>query len=133
MLKKIILSLILATILIGAVSAVSINDFKLPDGFTVESEYWASNDNFGLSITEYNDDDYDYYFTNTSDYLVVTAGNITNYTDHTSSQVGCDEVIILDGEKLLIECYHENPNRLDDCYSYLLEFNKLNNVEPISV
>jgi hypothetical protein len=130
---KIVIGISIILISIGAVCATDINDWNLPNNFNKESEFWASNGDIGLSINEYKDSDYDYFFTNSSDYIVVTSDNITNYTDTTSNQVGCDEIIEHDGEKLLIECYSTNSDELEKCYDFLLEFNKLNNVEPIEV
>ena len=48
--KKLILAICLLFLTIGLVNAVDINDYKLPSDFKVESEYWASNGDFGLSI-----------------------------------------------------------------------------------
>lgn len=132
--KKIILFLTIFLI-IGAVSAADINDYKLPDNFNVESEFWASNGDYGIGIYEYEDSDYETFFTNTTESTVYIADNITNYTDTESSTVGCDEIVDINGEKYLIECYFEgtDDSKIKDCYDFLLEFNKLNNLEPIAV
>ena len=132
--KKIILFLTIFLI-IGAVSAADINDYKLPDNLNVESEFWASNEDYGIGIYEYEDSDYETFFTNTTESTVYIADNITNYTDTESSTVGCDEIVDINGEKYLIECYFEgtDDSKIKDCYDFLLEFNKLNNLEPIAV
>lgn len=130
---KILIGISILLITISIVSAVSIDDWTLPDDFKKESDSWASNGGFGISVSEYNDADYDLFFTNTTDYTVMTADNITNYTDKTSNQVGCDEIIEDNGSKYLVECYNTNPNGLEKCYQYLKEFNEMNNVEPIEV
>ena len=130
---KAITALTILLLLIGIVSAVDLNDFKLIDGFTSESEYWASNEDFGLSVNDYNNDtDYDLLFTNDTDYIVVTDGNISNYTDTISDQVGCEEVVTVNNEQVLVEVYDNNGD-IDKCYEYLMEFNKINNLEPVSV
>ena len=130
---KIVIGISIILLSVSMISAANINDWKLPDNFKSESDVWASNGGYGLSINEYNDEDYDLFFRNSSDYTVVTANNITNYTDHISNQVGCDEVIEDDGVKYLVECYNSGPNNLEGCYQYLLDFNKLNDVSPIEI
>ena len=133
--SKILIGLILIFLVIGTVNAADINDYKLPDNFKVESEFWASNGDYGIGIYEYQDSDYETFFTNTSESTVYIADNITNYTDSDTNTVGCDELVEIDGEKFLIESYFEgtDDSKIKDCYDFLLDFNELNNFEPLEV
>ena len=133
MYKKIGLVLLVMALVIMPCFAADIHDYEIPNGFEVESEYWASNGEYGIGIYEYEDSDFTEFFTNTTDTTVFTADNITNYTGDVG--VGCDEIVLIDGEKFLIESYYNTKDlsKLQDCYDNLLEFNKLNNLKPIEV
>ena len=134
MIKKGILILTIFLI-IGSVCAADITDYELPDNFKIQEEYWASNGDYGMGIFEYDDSQYDYYFTNTSDSTVFIGDNITNYTDAASDTVGCDELIEVNGKIFLVECYFDgiDDSKIKECYDFLLEFNKLNNLTPIEI
>ena len=133
MYKKIGLILLLIALVMMPCFAVDINDYKIPNGFKVEDETWVSNGEYGIGIYKYEDSDFEKFFTNTTNTTVFTADNITNFT--CDKGIGCDEIVLIDDEKFLIESYHNttDSSKLQDCYDNLLEFNELNNLEPIEV
>ena len=133
MMKKIVLGACILFLLMGVVCATDINDFKMPNNFKVGNKYYASNGDFGISFNQYNDSNYDHYFTNNSDYTVSTSNNITNYSGEIG--VGCDEVVEINGERFVIESYYtgNEVSKLNGCYDNLLEFNRLNNLNPIEI
>lgn len=128
--------IIIGTILlltIGITAATEISDFKLNDGYTKKSTNLATKDNFELTITKYTND-YNSLFENDKGYTVITANNITNYTDTEFNTVGCLEIVESNGEKIVIGVqYNNNDNsKIQECYDTLLEFNKNNNLQPIN-
>lgn len=131
MIKKIAILAIFLLLSVGFVSAVDLDDFELTDGFSKDSTNFATDDDFSLSVANYDEDlDYDLLFKDDGDYTV-TVGEISKYVDKTVKQVGVLEIVEIDGEKVLIELYSGNMSDLDECYDKLIEFNELNNLEPI--
>ena len=131
MIKKIIL-IFSIFLLLGACYAVDIHDYKLPDHYRVETGNWASNGDFALNISEYNESDYEPFFTNNTDNQVVVKNNISNYTSY--SGTGAVEVVEINGEKYIVESYITGNYRskISECYNNLIEFNKLNNLKPVA-
>ena len=79
MFKKIAILAIFLLLSISVVSAVDLDDFKLPDGFNKDSSNLASDDDFSLSIADYDKDmDYDLLFKDDGEYTV-TVGEISKY------------------------------------------------------
>lgn len=134
--KKIyLIGLTAIMLLVGAstVSAIDLDDFKLSDGFDKESSNLAINDDFSLSVAKYDKDlDYDLLFKDDGDYTV-TVGEISKYVDKEVKHVGVLEVVEIDDEQVLIEIYSEDMSKLDECYDKLVEFNELNNLNPVEV
>lgn len=130
MIKKIIIGTCLLLLLIGIASATTINDFKIPSEFKVQTEYYAINDNYGLSIIDYDKEtSYDLFFKNDTDYTVNIKNNQSNYTDNSINQVGCMEIVNINDKNVLIEVYSNNSD-IEKCNQYLHEFNQLNNLQP---
>lgn len=131
MIKKILILTIFLFLSIGVVCAVDLDDFKLTDGFDKESTNLATDDDFNLAVASYDKDlDYDMLFKDDGDYRV-TVGEISKYVDKTVNQAGVLEIVKVNDEDVLIEIYSEDVSKLDDCYDKLVEFNELNDLEPI--
>ena len=130
--KKIITAALLLFLLMGICFAANINDVKLPDGFTKQSDHVAKNDKYELSINTYTDDDKDILFTNGDGYNVIT-GEVNKYTDKQVKHEGCFEIVEINGEKTIVEVYYDGLSNQDKCVDYLNNFNELNNLKPIEV
>ena len=129
MIKKIIIGSCLLLLLIGIVSATTINDFKLPSDFKTETEYYAINGDYGLGIMDYDKDiSYDLLFENDTGYTVNIMNNQSNYTDNNMNQVGCMEIVNFNDNTVLIDVYSNNSD-IKGCNDYMNEFNKMNNLE----
>lgn len=130
--KKIITAALLLFLLMGICFAVNINDVKLPDGFTKQSDHVAKNDKYELSINKYTAEDKDILFTNGDGYNVIT-GDVNKYTDKQVKHEGCFEIVEINGEKTIVEVYYDGLSNQDKCVEYLNNFNELNNLKPIEV
>jgi len=136
--KKICLILILFLFTVGTVAAVNPDDFKIPNGYEKVGEgtggfYEFKNGSNYLDIYDW-DGLYNIYFGNydahTCDYY---DNNIYVYTD--AGFCGYEELVEHDGKTYLIISFLKTRNTDVplELYDTLLEFNKLNNVEPQSV
>lgn len=130
--KKIITAALLLFLLMGICFAANINDVKLPDGFTKQSDHVAKNDKYELSINKYTAEDKDILFTNGDGYNVIT-GEVNKYTDKQVKHEGCFEIVEINGEKTIVEVYYDGLSNQDKCVEYLNNFNELNNLKPIEV
>lgn len=135
-LKIVILTLILFIISIGVVTAADMSDFKAPSDFTKSSGDYFEYDDFVLSLAPYDKDiSYDLLFEDDDGYSVNILGDKAEYRDTTVDHVGVLEIVNIDGEDYLVECYFDGDSnsKLEDCNSYINEFNELNDLEPISI
>ena len=140
MLKKIILLLIISVTLIGAVSAADQTSFKvqsdfedLGDGVYVIYDAFKNADEI-LSVVKFNEHDWKDYTTNDTEnkYVVVGENNTYNFTDGSVNEVGSFELIEVDGDKFIIDYAKAgNDEGLNQTFTKLIEFNKLNNVTPV--
>lgn len=130
--KKIITAALLLFLFMGICFAANINDVKLPDGFTKQSDHVAKNDKYELSINTYTDNDKDILFTNGDGYNVIT-GEVNKYTDKQAKHEGCFEIVEINGEKTIVEVYYDGLSNQDKCVDYLNNFNELNNLKPVEV
>ena len=152
MYKKIIFSILLCFLIIGAASAAS--DFKVNDGFTAINEYVAENPESGMELCTWDYDDEltrEYYLQNSSDYHIAQGDNNTynityeSYGEQdaiisylTTSEIPLDagvlEIVEVDGKKYIIMALMEKGT-IDDwkaCYDELMKFNANNNIEPLA-
>lgn len=140
MLKRVILLLIISMALIGAVSAADQTSFKvqsefedLGDGVYVIYDAFKNADEI-LSVVEFNDHDWKDYTTNDTEnkYVVTGENNTYNFTDGSVNEVGSFELIEVDGDKFIVDYAKTgNEDGLNQTFTNLMEFNKLNNVTPI--
>ena len=136
MLKKISILAILLIITIGFVSAV---EFQVPDGFTKQSDelYTTADNKENINIINFEKEKDFWLENNTEDkYTVVGAENNTyNFTDGMLNDVGVLEVVEVDGEKYIINFWTDEgtDNDRTDNLKQMLEFNKLNKLEPLAV
>lgn len=139
--KKIIITLLLLLLTIGIVTAADIGNLKVPDGFESDGNGMYNQKNpltnggtgFNIFIYKYTDSDFKEWTTNSDDYTVNKTADIYWYTD--IGDEGVIEVFELDGDKYIgVFSATSNTNfNTDQAYEYMMEFNKLNNVKPVSV
>ena len=143
---KIIIGIALLFLVIGMVSATDINNLKCPDGWETigGGSYHEIGDSPGsgnghnMMIMEYTDANCDEFFeNNTSEnyYVFKNADNTYNYTDWTvNNDEGCFEVVKIDDkEYFLIFSSNIDKDYDKNIYESMLDFNKLNNLEPVEV
>ncbi|AMD17371.1 hypothetical protein TL18_04655 [Methanobrevibacter sp. YE315] len=143
--KKILIILILFILTIGAVSAVNINDFKIPDGF-IHLEYEFNHDHSegfmngkgeGLIIYDYSKEYKDIFFVDNDNYISDPfENNIYTFVDGETELCGYIECIEHNGKQYVIQTtcsIDEIDNHGYNIRDNLLEFNKINNVKPIPV
>ena len=141
MLKKIILTILILSLTIGIVAATDINKLKMPDGFenTGNGMYNQKNPltnggtGFNVIINKYTPESFKEWSVNDTDYTVNKTGDLYWYTS--SGDDGVIEVFELDGEKYYaVFSATSNTNfNTDKAFEYMSEFNKLNNVKPVTV
>ena len=143
--KKIIITILMIALLtLTIVSAVDLGNLKMPKDFknTGSAGMYSQQDSngagtgFNAAITKYTDSDAESWLKNdTSDgYVVIKKGDEYWYTSE--SDAGVVEFGEVDGEKCIIVFSTPHVLSSDDiskCYDYMMEFNGLNNVKPVSV
>ena len=144
---KIILAALILIITIGIVSATDINNLKVPDNWEAigGGSYHEIGDSVGsgsgqnMMIQKWDDsfkEDYWYNITE-EQYTVKDTGNNTfMYIDELNQDAGSFEVVEIDGEKYFVNFWtvdYTNVEELADTGVFMIEFNKLNNLEPVEV
>lgn len=152
--KYIIGILCISLLLFGAVSAQkTVNDFQVDGSFnhvyngTHNSVYLNGNQDSGVTIytfagNEDNDayenlihDDGNEYLTPDDDMgIVKNADNTVSFTDYDHAEHGVAEVINSDGVQYIVVFWAKDTSNVNDTdlVSQLNDFNKDNNVSPIS-
>ena len=133
---KILISVSILFLIVGSVYAADLSDVQLPTDFKSKSDVYAVNGEFVLTSMEFDKyRDYDALFTETPHYQIKSENNIHNFTDGEWDSVGVFEIVEIDGKPVVIDIYYNKNDdaKIKECYDYLLEFNKLNNLEPIQV
>lgn len=140
-----IIILLILILAIGAVSAVNPDEFKLPSGFELmefdfdhqNSEGFMNSLGEGIIIYDYTDDDKDLLFEESDTYaLDLYENNIYTYADAETETCGYIECIEHNGNKYAIQTtcsideVDEHGTNLRD---NILEFNKINNFNPIPI
>ena len=127
----ILLLILLSVSVVSAVQYTAPSDFHQDGGAFVYGDYeiyatpYDSDDWFNLILFE-NSDGYEVY---------IGENNIANYTDYNSKHVGVLELVDINGEECIVDCYYDgtDSSKLVECNKYLEEFNKLNNVKPKTI
>jgi len=127
MFKKIFFVII---VLLLTSTCVSANDFKVSDGFEYQFEGHYCNGDFYLNILNYTDELYELYTTNDSEreYNVNPHANNT-YLFASTGEEGALEVIHFENKTYIVVCWSPLGNHQHRCYDYLMEFNKINNIQ----
>ena len=157
--KKIVIALIVASLLIGCVSATNMTDFNIHDSL----EEIFSADDFVIYANEHNDsgigiykivdnvedddtddddkiedlvhDDGDEYLKSDDDMnIAVNPDHTANFTDADHGTVGVSEVIDHNGEKHVVVLWAKNTSDRDvaNLTVAINNFNKDNNVTPVA-
>lgn len=145
---KILIGISFLLILIGTVVATDVNELKVPDGW--ESLHNGNYHEVGQSagqgsgrnmmIQKYSDSIKSDYCNNVSEDNYITFQNndkTWNYSDGANQDTGCFEVVNIDGEKYFVVFSTQDNVELNKdshtTYDLMVEFNKLNNFEPVEI
>lgn len=138
---KILIATALLLLIIGTATATQLDSLKAPNGYEdmVAGMTQKLDDSHVFLCTdkmEYNQNVFENYTDNLTDQTVTPLGNnIYKYVDTKLNCCGVQEKVKLDGIEYLV--YIEDDNGVDgDIDSYLAsmkEFNKANNLQPMTV
>lgn len=138
--KKIIIIFLIIFILIGinSVNAINPSEFKMPNGYheigeANDGSFSFGNNNLKINIYDNTDLNHGLFFKDYTNHITSYVGdNIYQYQE--SAYYGYFEVIELNGHQYIIVSFaNTNQGNSSQLYENLLEFNKLNNVEPLAV
>ena len=135
-LKILIAALMILIVGAGVAAAVEMSDLQAPSDLEKGSGNYFENDEFELSINSYDKEyDYDLLFSDDGEYTVSVLGDTAEYTDKLVDHVGVLEIVEIDGEDYVVECYFDgtDDSKLSECNDYIIEFNELNGLEPKSI
>lgn len=134
---KLIIGILLIFLVIGVASAYSNDEFKAPSGLhKVGSNGFEDGKSHNIEVFEFTADSHDVWLVNNTGYTVQPYdGNESFYLYiQQPNDAGIFEIVEKDGKQYLVTSHSskgvgETPTVLQN----LLEFNKLNKVEPIEV
>ena len=144
---KILTIITITFLLIGIVSATDIDNLKVPDGWKSlgGGSYHEEGDSAGqgsgqnMMIEKWSDSFKDEFYQNNTDekYTVFEDGNHTfMYIDDLNQMAGCFEVVEIDNEKYFVNFWtveYRNSEEIADASYFMVQFNELNNLEPVEV
>ena len=144
---KILTAVTLIFLIIGIASATDVNNLKVPDEWEAVGggSYHEIGDSPGVSsgqnmmIQKWDDSFEEEFYQNNTDeqYTVVDAGNHTYmYIDSLNQMAGCFEVVEIDNEKYFVDFWtvdYTDSEEIADASYFMLEFNSLNNLEPVEI
>ncbi len=137
---KISLTILILICAMGIVTAASISDIKVTNGFEDlgDGSYTNDAENINIDIMDEKDlDDLKAAFENDSSVkYTLTTGKLNytfNFTDGVNELMGVNELVKINDKEYVIEftSYSDDNIPLDKIYDTLEEFNKINNLEPI--
>lgn len=134
--KILIAASILMMVSVGVAVAVEMSDLQAPSDLNKGSGNYFENDDFELSVNSYDKElDYNTIFKDEGDYSVTVLGDTAEYKDKLVNHVGVLEIVEIDGEDYVVECYFNgsDDSKLSECHDLINEFNTLNNLEPKSI
>ena len=144
---KILTIITITFLLIGIVSATDIDNLKVPDGWKSigGGSYHEEGDSAGqgsgqnMMIEKWSDSFKDEFYQNNTDeqYTVIEDGNHTfMYIDDLNQMAGCFEVVEIDNEKYFVNFWtveYRNSEEIADTSYFMVQFNELNNLEPLEI
>ena len=145
---KIITIITITFLLIGIVSATDIDNLKVPDGWKSlgGGSYHEIGDSPGqgngrnMMIQESSDSIVEEYTTNLTEdnyYAFKNTDNTWNYTDGSNQDSGCFEVVKIDGKDYFVVFSTADDVEFTSdtltTYELMMEFNKLNNLDPVEI
>ena len=145
---KILTIITITFLLIGIVSATDIDNLKVPDGWKSlgGGSYHEEGDSAGqgngrnMMIQESSDSIVEEYTTNLTEdnyYAFKNTDNTWNYTDGSNQDSGCFEVVKIDGKDYFVVFSTADDVEFTSdtltTYELMMEFNKLNNLDPVEI
>ena len=143
---KILTAITLLFLILGIVAATDIDNLKVPEdwesvggGTYHQTDIGGGGNGQNMLIQKWYDGLKDEYYQNISDeeYFVIDKENNTfMYTDGYNEDSGSFEVVQIDGEKYFVNFWTVDDldaGEVAKTYQFMMEFNKLNNLEPIAV
>lgn len=135
--------IIIATLLIlitcaSVVSAVNVDDFTFPSPLT-KSGNGIYNDGTGQNIlvVEYNNENKEMWLTQTdTNHVEEKENNMYQFKETNLDEYGWIEVVEKNGDKYIVVSWtpHTDDSTYQDAtHENLINFNKLNNIEPVAV
>ena len=141
---KIITAITLLFLILGIVAATDINNLKVPEDWEAvgggtyhQTSPLGGGNGQNMIIEKWSDSLKDEYYQNISDeeYFVIDKENNTfMYTDGYNKNSGSFEVVNIDGENYFVNFWTVDDldaAEVAKTYQFMMEFNKLNNLEPI--
>ena len=136
--------MVLVLVVIAAVSAASISDFKAPEGFTDWGDgfyvsYDGDNPDQFLSIVEYSQENLENYTANdtqTGQTVYPYENNTYNFVVNDMDEKGSFEMVEVDGVKFIIAFEKAgigDKNDFNETFDNLMKFNELNGLTPIPI
>ncbi len=144
MLKKLSILIILTIFMMGFVSAQEVSDFKFNSDFKgvgngVYHKYGSTREpEQSLAIVPFSKSSGDDYFKNDTKYNYTVNESINktyNFVDKPLKEQGSCEIIKVDGKYFIVESWQKinSKSSFNVTFKNLMEFNKLNNVDPVNV
>lgn len=134
---KIIIGITILFLLIGVVSAYTNDEFKAPSSLhKVGSNGFEDGQSHSINVFEYTADSHDVWFVNDTNYIVTPYDGDENFYLYVQqpNDAGIFEVVEKDGKQYLVNSHSEKgSSETPTVLQNLLEFNKLNNLKPISI
>ena len=138
--KLIKIGFVLAVLLLSMsmVSAIDYSDYTVPSLFNESNGHYSYEaGGFEFFMCTYGDtqEEFEFYFHNSTNYTLIKNDTIGNYTATSIDEVGAIELVELDGEKYIIECCYSpiDESKFKECCDAIVEFNKLNNLTPLPI
>lgn len=133
---KILIAIAAIFLMIGVVSAVDpVDVFKAPSGFTASgNDTFADTLNHNIQIFNYTDELYNKLFESDPTFSINNYKDTNFFTKNSEKHYGILEIVEKDGNKYIIDSWTaKNPNESHTLKKNLEEFNKVNELKPITV
>jgi hypothetical protein len=133
---KILIATAAIFLMIGVVSAADqIDVFKAPSGFADSgNDTFTDTQNHNIQIFNYTDELYNKMFESDPTFSISKFKDNHFFTKNSEKHYGILEIVEKDGNKYIIDSWAaKNPNEAHTLEKNLEEFNKVNDLKPITV